>query len=51
MITLPLIAAVLPPIIRAVVVVVAVALVVHDVGLQQIIAPLRRRHILCTVTH
>ncbi len=48
MAAVPLVAAVAPPVVGAVVVVVAVALVVVDVGLQQVVAPLRRRHILCT---
>ena len=46
-VALPLVAAVAPPVVRAVVVVIAVAFVVVDVGLQQVVAPLRRRHILC----
>lgn len=48
MVAVPIVAAVAPPVVRAVVVVVAVAFVVVDVGLQQVVAPLRWRHILCT---
>ena len=47
MVSVPVVAAVLPPVVRAVVVVVAIALVVHNVGLQQVVAPLRRRYLLC----
>ena len=49
MAAVPLVAALAPPIVGAVVVVVAVALIVVDVGLQQVVAPLRRSHILCIV--
>ena len=49
MAAVPLVAALAPPVVGAVVVVVAVAIVVVDVGLQQVVAPLRWRHILCTM--